>query len=298
MKLLDSLRISKSIKAPKEILWPIELTKKRIESLSREEFVNDELYAPSVHLLKNPGKMVRPGLVFTSALLLGERPEDYVDLAAGIELLHTASLVHDDIIDKDTTRRGREAVHRKFGIERAVLAGDALIAKAIQLASAYGSLAVRRASEASMDMCAGEALDFMVQSKQVQLDLNTYLKIAQLKTASLMGVSASIVADCISSRERKALYETGMNLGYSFQIRDDIMNHLDINEKSRKSTVPDSSRSRPNIVSVFEAHKKEDPLKTAIKLNSFYIENAAGLLESLEGGKLFSAYLDFLKIEK
>ncbi len=242
--------------------------------------------------------MVRPGLVFSSALLLGKDPKEYVDLAVAIELLHTASLVHDDILDGDSTRRGREAVHIKFGTEKAILAGDALIAKAIQLASAYGPVAVRRASEASMDMCAGETIDIMVQSKQIRLDLNSYLRIAQLKTASLMGVSASVVADCISSPAKQDLYDIGVNMGYSFQLRDDIMNHLGIKEKLGKSTTPDSSHSRPNIVSVFESHKKEDPLKTAIKLNNFYIENATVLLNNLKNGGMFKAYLDFLKIEE
>ncbi|MCW6160505.1 MAG: polyprenyl synthetase family protein [Candidatus Micrarchaeales archaeon] len=293
-----AIRINKGVLVPSGVRSALSLAQKRIKQLSKEEFVNEELYEASTHLLKSPGKMVRPGLVFSSALLLGEDPKEYVDLAVAIELLHTASLIHDDILDMDSIRRSREAVHIKFGTEKAILAGDALIAKAIQLASAYGPIAVRRASEASMDMCAGETIDIMVQSKQVSLDLNSYLKIAQLKTASLMGVSASVVADCISSGERQALYEIGMNMGYSFQLRDDIMNHLGINEESRKSTTSDSSRSRPNIVSVFEAHGKDSPVKTAIKLNNFYIERAIGLLNDLRNGGMFKAYLDFLKIDE
>lgn len=283
---------------PSAVRSALSLAQKRIKQLGKEEFVEDELYSASTHLLKSQGKMVRPGLVFTSAMVLERDPKDYVDLAVAIELLHTASLVHDDILDKDSLRRGREAVHVKFGVEKAVLAGDALISKAIQLASAYGPIAVRRASEASMDMCAGETIDITVQSKHGLPDLNTYLRIAQLKTASLMGVSASVVADCVSSEDRQALYEIGINMGYSFQLRDDIMNHLGVNEKARKSTVPDSSRSRPNIVSVFKMHGREDPLRAAIKLNNFYIENAIGLLEKVKNGAMFRSYLDFLKIEE
>lgn len=298
MKVLGAFRINKAIRAPREIAKPIALAQKRIEAMKKKEFVNEELYFPSMHLLKSPGKMIRPGLVFSAAMALGKDPSEYVDLAVAIELLHTASLIHDDMIDRDSLRRGKESVHTKFGSERALLAGDALIAKAIQLASAYGQKAVLRASEASMDMCAGETLDFMVQSKQMPLDLNTYLRIAHLKTASLMGVSTSVVADCIESRERQTLYDIGINMGYSFQLRDDIMNHLGVNEKARKNTGNDAERSRPNIVTVFEAHGRGDPLKAAVKLNNFYIGNAGSALLSQGNMKLFERYVDFLKMEE
>lgn len=285
------LKSSKELEIPEEVASALVFANNRLKKLANEEFVEDELYAPCMHLLKNQGKMIRPGLLFSSALILGKKPMDYIDLAAGIELLHTASLIHDDIVDKDAVRRGRDAVHVKYGTEKAVLAGDALIAKAIDFASAYGALAVKRASQAAMDMCAGEILDYNVQSGKQQLDLHGYLRIAQLKSASLIATSTSIVADCIGSDTRDMLYEIGLNIGYSFQLRDDILNHT--------GTSSDKENSRPNIVAVLEAHNKENPLKTAVKLNNFYVDRAAELLYGLNNNNtaLFEYYLKFLALE-
>ena len=110
----------------------------RLSSFDRGDFSDKRMLGPATHLLKSPGKLLRPAMVFLGAGMVGEEYEQFIDLAAGAEILHTASLVHDDIIDKDARRRGIAAVHSKYGNETAILAGDALIAKGVMLISKYG----------------------------------------------------------------------------------------------------------------------------------------------------------------
>ncbi len=294
----ESVHVVKEINVPNDIKNGVILTVTRMKKMQKEDFVNEALFRPASHLLSSPGKLIRPGLVFSSAQVLHLDIEHFVDLAVAIEMLHIASLVHDDIVDKDKVRRGRDAVHIKYGTERAILAGDALIAKAIQMASAYGAKVVEKASKAAMDMCAGEMLDFEQQNEGTSMDLNSYLKVAELKTASLIGTASSVVADYTGSNKRNAMYEIGFNMGMSLQLRDDIMNHLGISDTAKKSVGTDAKNARPNIVSVFAAHGKESPVKNAIKLNNFYIDRSYEILNDIENSKLFESYLEFLKIEQ
>ena len=296
-EILKEVKVNQEVQVDPEVKTALMLVLKKITKLSKEEFIEAELHASATHLLKNPGKLVRPALVFTSAKILGREPQEYVDLATAIELLHTSSLVHDDILDKDTERRNVNAVHMKFGTEKAIIAGDALIAKAIELSSGYGKAAITRTSKAAMDMCAGELLDYNQQVTKAPLDINLYLRIAQLKTASLIAVSTSVVADHTSHELREKLYNAGLNMGFAGQIRDDIMNYLGISDKSKKSVNTDVEFSRPNVVSVFIGHGKPDPLKTAVKLNNFYVDSARLILSEIPGAEMMNSYLDFLEVK-
>lgn len=284
-----------SIEVPKEIATMLYLTTSRLSDLDKDDFVVAELSGPATHLLKVPGKLIRPGLVFSSALMFKQELEKFVDLAMAIELLHTASLVHDDILDRDSVRRGVDAVHTKYGSDKAILAGDALIAKAIELASPYGGVVVKRAAEAAKNMCAGETLDIERQKSGRPMSLDEYKTIAELKTASLIATSTSVVADYIDDVSRNALYDIGFNIGMSFQIRDDIMNYAGTEALAKKPVGNDSIYSRPNIVSVFEQAGRPSPLKTAIKLNNYYVDGARALLQDVKSD-MFERYLDFLSI--
>src|SRR5271154_1219981 len=120
---------------PKEVKQALALTTRRLGSFRNSDFLTADLFAPSTYLLRMGGKMLRPSLLFLGAKAINERCSDYVDLAAAIELLHVSSLIHDDIIDNGKLRRGIKAVNAKYGNEAALLAGNALISKAIQLSS-------------------------------------------------------------------------------------------------------------------------------------------------------------------
>jgi geranylgeranyl diphosphate synthase type I len=294
-KLPIEISISAQIDIPPQIRPGFISVGRRLSNFSREDFKIRELYEPSTHLLNSENKkLIRAALVLSGATALGLEPEKFIDLAVAIEMLHNASLIHDDIIDKDLTRRGVPTVHVKYGEPAAILAGNANITKAIKYASRYGGQVVEKASEASLDMCAGELLDYNVQKDGKIPTLDEYLIIIGLKTGSLMGASTSIPATYVGDEQsEKALQEIGYNIGLAFQLRDDILEYLGI--KSRESAAPITFR--PNIVTVFEGHKKENPVKTAIKLNNFYIGQARERLVVLSNPELFDSYLSFLEIK-
>ena len=294
-KLPIEISISTKVEIPQQIRAGFISVARRLSGFSQEDFRINELYAPSTHLLNSENKkLIRAALVLSGATALELEPEKFVDLAVAIEMLHNASLIHDDIIDKDLTRRGLPTVHIKYGEPAAILAGNANITKAIKYASRYGGPVVERASEAALDMCAGELLDYNIQKTGRIPMLDEYLTIIGLKTASLMGASTSIPATYVGDdASEKALNEIGYNIGLAFQLRDDIIEYQGI--KSRESTV--QTKFRPNIVTVFENHGKENPVKTAIKLNNFYTSQARERLGALSNPELFDAYLSFLEIE-
>src|SRR5271157_2973113 len=100
-----------SINLPSPVKIALGGVTKKLASFRTSDFVNQELFNPSVHLLKKKGKLLRPTLVLLGAHMLDEKPGKYVDLALAAELVHISSLIHDDIIDRDRSRRGIKAVH-------------------------------------------------------------------------------------------------------------------------------------------------------------------------------------------
>jgi len=296
--IVKELEISNEIEIPQKIKPSFLSVGRRLASFKVEDFRIKELYKPSIHLLQGSGKLIRSALVLSSAETLGIDSEKFVDLAVSIEMLHNASLIHDDIIDRDAVRRGLPAVHVKYGSEIAILAGNANITKAIKYASRYGSRVVESAAEAALDMCAGEVLDFERQKSGTIPTIDEYLQIVELKTASLMATAAKIPAVYIGDDSaEKALHEIGHNMGLSFQIRDDIIEEQGLKQRPTTEDAKARAKFRPNIVSVLANHGKENPLKTAIKLNNFYIDKARERLDQLGNQELFDAYLSFLEIK-
>ncbi len=284
---------------PNSIKLSLYKTALQLKALGSKDFINKPLSAPSKHLVSSGGKYIRPTIVFLSALAIGEKPGDYVNLASAIELLHTASLVHDDIIDRDRIRRGLPAVHIKYGTEAAILAGDALISKSILLSSGYGRDVIDSISRAAMSMCAGEILDFGFQKSQRVPDVNSYTEIASLKSASLIATAASVAA--ISANKPKLasrLYEFGKFAGIAFQMRDDLFNFMGLNDSSKKSTGNDGAKFRPNIVDVVlkTVARREDAIEKVIALNNSFIDKANKNLKGTVAAETLSKYANLIRI--
>ena len=281
------------------IMANLDKVSSRIKKLNTNDFINKELYLPSTHLFGNPGKLLRSAFIFATAGMLGERQGDFIDLAASIELLHTASLVHDDIIDRDSMRRGVQAVHAKFGVDSAILAGDALIAKAIQLAAPYGEEVINAISRAAMNMCAGEMLDYSYQAAKEIPNVTTYLRIAKHKSAALIATSMSIIDIYKKGRSNALLYKAGESLGMAFQIRDDIMNFMGIEDLSKKTVNSDAARFRPNIVSTVGKHlslDKASAVKRSININNSLVSECTALLTKVKDSDEIVKYANTIKI--
>tara|TARA_B100000700_G_C15006819_1_gene838953 strand:- start:626 stop:1597 length:972 start_codon:yes stop_codon:yes gene_type:complete len=195
------------------------------------------LQAASEHLFSAGGKRIRPGIVLLISRALapdGELTDRHRRLAEITEMIHTASLVHDDVVDEASTRRGVETVHSRFNNRVAVLAGDFLFAQASwHLANLDNLEVVKLLSRVIMDLADGEVKQGLYRYDSAQ-SFSTYLEKSYCKTASLIANSAkaSGVLSNQAPNELKALYQFGKKLGLAFQVVDDLLdftsNDLDL----------------------------------------------------------------------
>jgi octaprenyl-diphosphate synthase len=190
---------------------------------------------PVRHLFHSGGKLLRPLLVLLSARPIGEiRPPAgpaLVHTAAAVELLHTASLAHDDMVDSSDRRRGAPSLHRAFGTTTAVLVGDLFYARFFrELAALPGAASAlrMRVLDSFLDvterMCQGEILEEQLRSEETPLSLGAYLHITDTKTASLISACcrAGALLNGASEPVEDALARYGRALGLLFQIADDL----------------------------------------------------------------------------
>jgi octaprenyl-diphosphate synthase len=204
------------------------------------------LYDASQHILTSGGKRVRPHLLLLSYLAAGgQNIEEAIPLATAVETLHTATLVHDDINDHSDTRRGKVAVHSRWGRTFALLTGDYLFAKVYELMAPYGSPYNDMMSSASVRLVEGETLQALA-AKNGEMDRETYKKIISRKTASLFEAAAHMGAHLggASEEEIEALADYGYNLGLTFQIVDDILDIVGDPEKLGKPVGIDVAQKR------------------------------------------------------
>jgi len=180
------------------------------------------------YILKQKGKKIRPALVLLSSKMCGDVGDRSLRGATRVELLHTATLVHDDVVDNAETRRGLPSINFIWKNKVGVLMGDYLLAKGLMLAVAAEDFdflkvitnTVKRMSE-------GELLQIS-KTRKLNNDEETYLRIISDKTASLLATCCEIGARAATSDEKKitAMREFGENLGIAFQIRDDILDYI------------------------------------------------------------------------
>ncbi len=289
---MDAYYNSKMLPSPvKKGLQEVE---RKLSSFTSSDFVNKELFGPSVHLLRKRGKLVRPTLVLLGAYFLDENPAEYVDLALAAEMIHVSSLIHDDMIDRDGTRRGEATVHKKYGNEVALIAGDALISKAISIASRYGDNVMDAMSAASLEMCAGELLDYNFQQGRRMPSIDECINIDALKSAALIAACCNVVAVHKKRSDSRKMYLFGKDLGVAFQIRDDIIDYIAWSKGGRKGQI------LPNIVLSIETEKKmneKSAILEAEKLNEKYIKSASQRLGKGEAAKVLKSYADLIMIK-
>ncbi len=179
------------------------------------------------HLISGGGKRMRPMLTIAGAELCGYQGDRHHKLAAAVEFIHTATLLHDDVVDGSDTRRGKEAANIVYGNPATVLVGDFLFSRAFELMVEDGSLRVLKIlSRASAVIAEGE-VDQLTAQREIETSEERYLAIIGAKTAALFAAAtrvAAVVAEC-SEKEERALDEYGRNLGIAFQLVDDAIDY-------------------------------------------------------------------------
>lgn len=179
------------------------------------------------YIQNSGGKRARPALLLMAARLGGYRGDRAVTYASAVEFIHTATLVHDDIIDDSNLRRGRLAVHSRWGNDITVLLGDYLYIKSMGMALTYDSLdIVRLLCEVTLRMIEGELYQ-LTKAGDVDITEDEHFEIIRRKTAFLFGGCAEIggMLGDVSGEQRLALREYGFNLGVAFQLVDDLLDY-------------------------------------------------------------------------
>jgi len=194
------------------------------------------------HIVAAGGKRMRPMLTLAAARLCGvSSGERHVHLAACVEFIHTATLLHDDVVDESDLRRGRATANAVWGNKSSVLVGDFLFSRAFQVMVEDGSLDVLRIlSNASAVIAEGEVLQ-LTTANDTETTESAYLEVIRAKTATLFAAAARVGA-IVAGRpraEEEALESYGLNLGIAFQLVDDVIDYASTAEKMGKSVGDD-----------------------------------------------------------
>ncbi len=198
------------------------------------------------YALTGQGKQLRPALVALSASATGELEDAHVTVAVIIEMVHLATLVHDDVMDEAEIRRGRLTLGANWGNEIAVLCGDCLFAQALKLAASFPTPEICRAvAMATNTVCAGEILQTR-QRRNFQFSQAEYFKVLEMKTAELFALSCHLGA-CLSGAppaQQAALREFGLALGTAYQVFDDCLDLFGSEAAAGKSLGTDLAKGK------------------------------------------------------
>ncbi len=214
------------------------------------------------HLIEAGGKRLRPLLTVSAARLIGGKTSGAVKLAAAVEFIHTATLLHDDVVDASQLRRGRVAAHLIWGAPSSVLVGDFLFARAFELMVETGSLsAFRTLARASRIIAEGEVLQ-LSRAHDLNLTQSTYLEIITAKTAELFAAAAEAGAICAGASVERAgaLRDFGLNLGLAFQLADDALDYAGATEALGKNAGDDFREGKatlPLLIAIGRAGPRE-----------------------------------------
>jgi geranylgeranyl pyrophosphate synthase len=225
------------------------------------------LYETARHLILAGGKRLRSLLLMLCCEAVGGSVVDALPFAVATEFIQTASLIHDDVIDEDSLRRGVETAHKKFGGKMAIISGDLLVVLAIKLIGERATPELLTYVAASgIKMCEGEAADLLMsQNTNQSYSTQAALDIIKNKTVSFM-ISAAKVGAILgraTEKQLKTLIEYAEMLGYSFQIRDDILDIIATQNGTGKSVLSDLVGNRSNYVLAHAFEKCPTNKKTA-----------------------------------
>jgi len=209
----------------------------------------------SAYLVDSGGKRVRPAvtlLIFRACG--GDKLDDIVDVAAALELIHSATLLHDDIIDNSDTRRGKDSAFRKYGLANTLVTGDFVFSRAFQLCARFEEKLIRWAAEACISLTEGEVMQGRFRNNPA-VTLDDYFEIISRKTASIFEAGARTAAYLAEAAPAtvEAMARCGFNVGMTFQIVDDL---LDVEGKVERFGKPigidlrDGNPSLPVVLSI------------------------------------------------
>lgn len=234
----------------------------RVNALIRTRMASE--HAPRIpevtaHLVEAGGKRLRPMLTLAAARLLGYGGDHHIRLAATVEFIHTATLLHDDVVDESRQRRGRPTANLLWDNKSSVLVGDYLFARSFQLMTETGSIRVLGIlANASATIAEGEVLQ-LTAAQDLRTDEDIYLKVIRGKTAALFSAATEVGGVIAGAPEEqvRALFTYGDALGIAFQIADDLLDYGGTSAAIGKNT-GDDFRERKLTLPVIKAVARAD----------------------------------------
>jgi octaprenyl-diphosphate synthase len=225
------------------------------------------------YIVNSGGKRLRPALVVLSAHAFAYQGEYHHDLAAVVEFIHTATLLHDDVVDESGLRRGRETANALFGNAASVLVGDFLYSRAFQMMVEVGNMRVMQTlADATNVIAEGEVLQ-LLNCNDADVDVDNYMRVIHYKTAKLFEAAmrlGAILAQT-SALDEAAAAKYGMHLGTAFQLIDDVLDYSASEQETGKHLGDDLAEGKPTL-----------PLIYAMKHGS--AEQAAVVRDAIEQG--------------
>jgi geranylgeranyl diphosphate synthase, type I len=277
----------------------LESVAKTIDHMIDRYFVDKagELNKASAHLLAAGGKRLRPAVVMLAAdAVKPGSSDDLLHAALALEVTHTFTLIHDDIMDADSLRRGVQTVHTKWDMPTGILAGDVLYARAFEhlcIVNAKDDAKVRAVmmlAKACADICEGQHMDMSFEHRN-DVDEPEYMEMVRKKTGVLYAAAAGIGAVLAGGNaiQAKALYNFGLNTGVAFQIQDDLIDLLTPAEKSGKDQASDLREGKQTLLMIKAREKGLDLSKYRRELTRADIDAAirelteAGVIDEVKG---------------
>jgi octaprenyl-diphosphate synthase len=236
-----------------------------VDTLIRERMDSPVPVIPALaeHLIAAGGKRLRPLLTVAAARLAGGAGAGHLRLAAAVEFIHTATLLHDDVVDGSERRRGKVAAHLIWGSASSVLVGDFLFARAFELMVETGSLAALGIlARASRVIAEGEVMQ-LTGAHDVNLTESLYLQIISAKTAELFAAAAEAGATAADAApaEIAALRDYGLKLGLAFQLVDDALDYGGISERLGKDAGDDFREGKATLPMILALARADDKQK-------------------------------------
>ena len=220
----------------------------------------NNLQEASIYLTKAGGKMLRPALSLITAEAVGGKRENALKAGSAIELIHTFSLIHDDIMDDDDMRRGMPSVHKVWGEDVAILAGDTLFSKAFEIiinsnqedtSPAQINNALATVADACVKICEGQALDMGFEDR-FDVSEDEYMEMIFKKTGALIAAATKVgaIMGGASDEVIDAMYEYGRLIGLAFQIQDDYLDLASDEETLGKPIGSDIGKGKMTIIAI------------------------------------------------
>jgi octaprenyl-diphosphate synthase len=222
-----------------------------VDALIRRRLYSEVVLVNQVaeYIIQSGGKRLRPALVLLSAGAFGYQGVHHHALAAVVEFIHTATLLHDDVVDESDLRRGRKTANALFGNAASVLVGDFLYSRAFQMMVDVGDMRVMRVlSDATNVIAEGEVLQLM-NCHDADVDEERYLQVIRFKTAKLFEAAARLgaIVGGGSAELERSMAEYGMHLGTAFQLIDDVLDYSGAEAETGKHLGDDLAEGKPTL---------------------------------------------------